>query len=894
MPLPSLHPLPANPTTGQQPFATLGSRGISSVAPASGSSGGVNRETLKTLQDVVWSDDEDDPDCLLCAEPLDLSDLNFKPCQCGMQICQFCYNKLLGSDARCPGCRRPYDSKAVVFQPVDWEEVKRAKERKTKKARTIKQLTSMGRRHLLGVRVVMKNMVYVIGMKLPAPGDEAIPILRSNDYFGQYGKISKIYLSDRTKLTASAVTTLTEDDPSTSTGIYIVYVRREDAARAIASLDGIPAPSGPPGSLLKATHGTTRYCESFLKSQKCDTPNCHCLHEWGGDSDCFTKEDMETAFTRPAEYDARQKQTIVSAPQPPSLSSKTAWPKPSSEDVNGSSTGLPSAANWGKGITVKTTRASNANPIARPTKIGSFIPLGKNNAAFPLPTPSPTIPIIIKEKKERKSQAMARAKSTDSSQSAPTTSAQTSPKRKSSALPPLTSTKSSSSSVIPPPPPPGLSISTPAPEPAPEPSPDDILDEQASADSDAGPSSSSPAPQTPGHSTDSIPPEPLSSEPIIIHSPYPEPIIFSFPAHDKDFAFVLGLDDTELQQRYAQAGGYEPSPFSKTLEGLAELGVHAPELPDLFDAPSRRNSLGYSGLFRPFDPSEGEDSPSTSDSTPGPSRSRIGGVGGDHNAQRTESRFGFARPSSSNSRGQSPFSNMRRSVAEQSGLRDNWYTRQQQQPQNDDNNTFSPHPHNQQQQQQNDPRTAALAAQVASFVGSYDSSIGGGSGGNDNTWSSAGIAAAESPYAHSPQHQRQLALLQGGNSGNNNAGNYERGRLDHAGYLQKGPGRSDRDEYEPPVLQYGTTQIFSNPAHSQTQQQQQQQQQRSSMFSPDSTTHSIHEDNQFQSPLAFNQLQIQQQQQTPQNQHPDARQLMALHHSRGSPTPLAAHAYRRY
>lgn len=29
---------------------------------------------------------QDDPDCLLCAEPLDLSDLNFKPCQCGMQV----------------------------------------------------------------------------------------------------------------------------------------------------------------------------------------------------------------------------------------------------------------------------------------------------------------------------------------------------------------------------------------------------------------------------------------------------------------------------------------------------------------------------------------------------------------------------------------------------------------------------------------------------------------------------------------------------------------------------------------------------------------------------------------------------------------------------------------
>jgi CCR4-NOT transcription complex subunit 4 len=95
---------------------------------------GVNRELLKTLQDVDWSEEEasqspnactdmqEEQDCMVCAETLDLSDLNFKPCQCGLQICQFCYNRLLSTDARCPGCRRTYDAKAVIFQPVDVEE----------------------------------------------------------------------------------------------------------------------------------------------------------------------------------------------------------------------------------------------------------------------------------------------------------------------------------------------------------------------------------------------------------------------------------------------------------------------------------------------------------------------------------------------------------------------------------------------------------------------------------------------------------------------------------------------------------------------------------------------------------------------------------------------------
>lgn len=59
MPLPALYPLPANPTTGQPAIAAIGSRGVSSVLPANAAGGGgVNREVLKGLQDVAWSDDE--------------------------------------------------------------------------------------------------------------------------------------------------------------------------------------------------------------------------------------------------------------------------------------------------------------------------------------------------------------------------------------------------------------------------------------------------------------------------------------------------------------------------------------------------------------------------------------------------------------------------------------------------------------------------------------------------------------------------------------------------------------------------------------------------------------------------------------------------------------------
>ena len=113
-------------------------------------------------------------------------------------------------------------------------------------------------------------------------------ILRTHEYFGQYGKIAKIYIRERS---LSSIHTLTPEDPSASHGIYIIFTRREDAARAIALINANTSVNG-----FSASYGTTRYCDSFLRGMKCDQQNCHNLHEWGGESDCFSKDDYETAY----------------------------------------------------------------------------------------------------------------------------------------------------------------------------------------------------------------------------------------------------------------------------------------------------------------------------------------------------------------------------------------------------------------------------------------------------------------------------------------------------------------------------------------------------------------------------------------------------------------------
>ena len=76
-------------------------------------------------------------------------------------------------------------------------------------------------------------------------------------------------------------------------GLYITYQRREDAARAIAAVDGTNSPGGS-RDVMRASYGTTKYCMAFLRGVTCSDHSCMNLHEWGDEKDCFTKEDLTT------------------------------------------------------------------------------------------------------------------------------------------------------------------------------------------------------------------------------------------------------------------------------------------------------------------------------------------------------------------------------------------------------------------------------------------------------------------------------------------------------------------------------------------------------------------------------------------------------------------------
>lgn len=338
---------------------------------------------LAGVQDAYWSDDEgEDVDCPLCLEEMDISDRNFKPCVCGYQICRFCWHHIKENlNGRCPACRRVYTDEAVEFKPIDKEDHKRMTQQKKQKERERKELEGLGRRQLANVRVVQRNVVYVVGIAARFAKEELIPTLRSNEFFGQYGKITKMVLVKRTPSGGAPVV-----------GLYITYNRREDAARCISAVDGTAPQGGGRDDVMRASYGTTKYCMAFLRGASCNDHSCMNLHEWGDEKDCFTKEDLTTLKHTMKATERRARGTITVK---------------KSEETDG----LPRAASWGqKAVSTASSQLSSTN--TRQSRRGTTITLGGGGAPR-------TIRLATASSTSSEAKTRATQKSTPSSKLAP-------------------------------------------------------------------------------------------------------------------------------------------------------------------------------------------------------------------------------------------------------------------------------------------------------------------------------------------------------------------------------------------------------------------------------------------------------------------------------------------
>ncbi|KAJ2769918.1 transcriptional repressor general negative regulator of transcription subunit 4, partial [Coemansia nantahalensis] len=223
--------------------------------------------------------------------------------------------------------------------------VAKLKNEKRAKEREKREIESNSRRHLANVRVVQKNLVYVIGLPANLATEE---ILRSQDYFGQFGRINKIVINRRQGGSNSQHPTV---------GVYVTYAVRDDAARAINAVDG----SMLEGRVLRATFGTTKYCSYYLRSIPCQNPGCMYLHEPGEEADSFTKEDLAAnragfreSLQGAFDHDDERSTAPQCAPGRARKASDISAMRPHSvEPHNDGGSALPATASWASWATPK-------------------------------------------------------------------------------------------------------------------------------------------------------------------------------------------------------------------------------------------------------------------------------------------------------------------------------------------------------------------------------------------------------------------------------------------------------------------------------------------------------------------------------------------------------------
>ncbi|KAJ8535553.1 hypothetical protein K7X08_023273 [Anisodus acutangulus] len=235
--------------------------------------------------------DQGDKTCPLCAEEMDLTDQQLKPCKCGYEICVWCWHHIMdmaekeNTEGRCPACRTPYNKEKIVGMAAKCDKV--VAEMSTEKrlsSRKGKSKTADPRKQLSNVRVVQRNLVYIMGLPLSLADED---LLQRKEYFSQYGKVLKVSIS---RTAAGAIQQFANDTCS----VYITYSKEEEAILCIQSVHGFVLDGRP----LRACFGTTKYCHAWLRNVPCTNPDCLYLHEIGSQEDSFTKDEIISAYTR--------------------------------------------------------------------------------------------------------------------------------------------------------------------------------------------------------------------------------------------------------------------------------------------------------------------------------------------------------------------------------------------------------------------------------------------------------------------------------------------------------------------------------------------------------------------------------------------------------------------
>lgn len=235
----------------------------------------------------------------------------------------------------------------AVFKANAQKTAKKKQELRQKEVQK-KEVESLNRKHLSGLRVIQKNLVYVVGLSPNIPESEMLQTLRGDKYFGQYGQISKIVVSNKKMMDTGP------NGPSM--GVYVTFEKNADAERCIAAVNG----SQNGDRTLRAQLGTTKYCSAYLRNEICTNKSCMFLHEPGDNDDSYSRQDLSSINSantqrplsaRPSSFASSSRTTPSHAPIPhaqPIAAATQPMNRGASKDGsdNGDGTALPTTANW--------------------------------------------------------------------------------------------------------------------------------------------------------------------------------------------------------------------------------------------------------------------------------------------------------------------------------------------------------------------------------------------------------------------------------------------------------------------------------------------------------------------------------------------------------------------
>ncbi|XP_076934322.1 uncharacterized protein LOC143600550 [Bidens hawaiensis] len=303
---------------------------------------------------------EEEKRCPLCAEEMDWTDQQLKPCKCGYEVCVWCWHHIIdmaekdATEGLCPACRTPYDKNRIVGLESNFQRVFANNSSKKQKQPKAKHKPNEGKKDLSSVRVIQRKMAYIIGLPISLADED---LLQQKDYFGQYGKVTKVSLS---RTSGGTIQQFANDTCS----VYITYSKEEEAVRCIQSVHGYVLD----GRFLRASFGTAKYCHSWLRNTPCNNVACLYLHTIGAEEDSFGKDEIAAVHTR------NRVQEIVGATQYLHKRSGSMLPPPVDEHSNSRSASVQEVAHAAVASGDLLSCSNNKDEVVKSTKhMTSFV-----------------------------------------------------------------------------------------------------------------------------------------------------------------------------------------------------------------------------------------------------------------------------------------------------------------------------------------------------------------------------------------------------------------------------------------------------------------------------------------------------------------------------------------